>query len=439
MAASLTTLSSGAGAAGFRRPPLHGDWQLVEPPQAHLLGELRRAFAREGRDAREPLLIGDARLEAGERLADALVIAAAHAEDARNGAANVEDLRILEDRFVMIGRTDKLGDHAARRDLHPCDLHVPKRLALQEDDRAIEPQGLLERIRGERQVVGDEAHLLRVFQQAIQGQRDRLRRQIIARDHGELHEGQRFTFGQLVAALGGLDEIGNQILSGRLATLLNLLLEKRLHILRVARDLFVALLPRRIILNGVGRVAAHHRIGPARERLHHRGVDAQKARHHRRGKRKSEPMEEVALVALRQDVVDELAGDFPRVRLHRSHALGREGLLHERPDPRVLRRVFPQKGVDLGLFLGARHRLRALEGRGECPEVSENRVAIGPLQETDDADRLDAADRPLGAQVGQQPVALPSEIGVADVENRQRVEPGRDRVARASRYTLLSF
>ena len=55
------------------------------------------------------------------------------------------------------------------------------------------------------------------------------------------------------------------------------------------------------------------------------------------------------------------------------------------------------------------------------------------------ADRLDAADRSLGAQLGQQPVALPGEIGVADVENRQRVETGRDWVGRASRYTLLSF
>ena len=133
-------------------------------------------------------------------------------------------------------------------------------------------------------------------------------------------------------------------------------------------------------------------------------------------------MDELALGALRQDVVDELAGDFPRVRLHRSDALGREGLLHEGPDPRVLRRVFPQKRVDLGLFLGARHRLRALEGRRKRPEIPEDRIAIGPLQESKHADRLNAADRSLGAQLGQQPVALPGETGVADVDSRERVD-----------------
>ena len=95
--------------------------------------------------------------------------------------------------------------------------------------------------------------------------------------------------------------------------------------------------------------------------------------------------------------------------------------------------------VDLRLFLRARHRLGALEGRGECPEVSENRIAIGPLQESEHADRLNAADRSLGAQLGQQPVALTGEIGVADVDSRQRVESGRDWVGRSSRYTLLSF
>jgi anti-sigma-K factor RskA len=47
----------------------------------------------------------------------------------------------------------------------------------------------------------------------------------------------------------------------------------------------------------------------------------------------------------------------------------------------VLRRVFPQQSVDPRLFLRTGHRLGALEGRGERPEVSENRIAIGPPQE----------------------------------------------------------
>jgi hypothetical protein len=57
------------------------------------------------------------------------------------------------------------------------------------------------------------------------------------------------------------------------------------------------------------------------------------------------------------------------------------------------------------------------EGRGERPKVSKNRIAIGPPQESERAEWLDAADRSLGAQFGQQPVALNGEIGVAQVEN----------------------
>jgi hypothetical protein len=111
-------------------------------------------------------------------------------------------------------------------------------------------------------------------------------------------------------------------------------------------------------------------------------------------------MDELALVAAGQDVVNELAGHFPRVRLHRGYAFGREGLLHEGPHPRVLRRVFPQQSVDPCLFLRTGHRLGVFEGRGERPEVSENCIAIGPPQESERAERLHAAERSLGAQFG---------------------------------------
>jgi hypothetical protein len=53
------------------------------------------------------------------------------------------NLGVLEDRFIVVGRTDHRADHTARGHLHPRDLDVPKRLALQGDDRAIKPQGLL--------------------------------------------------------------------------------------------------------------------------------------------------------------------------------------------------------------------------------------------------------------------------------------------------------
>ena len=101
----------------------------------------------------------DASLETGERLADALVIAAAHAEDPRilrrmsktSGFSKTDSSWLAE---LTTGATTQPGH------LHPGDLHVPKRLALQGNDRAIEPQALLERIGGQRQVVGEDAHLL---------------------------------------------------------------------------------------------------------------------------------------------------------------------------------------------------------------------------------------------------------------------------------------
>jgi len=112
----------------------------------------------------------------------------------------------------VVGRADNRGDDAARGHLRPGDLHLSKRLAVQGNDRAIVPQALLERIWDQRQVVGEKAHLLRIFQQAIQGQRERLRRQVIAGDNAELHEGQRLTLGQPVAALRSLEEVGDQVL-----------------------------------------------------------------------------------------------------------------------------------------------------------------------------------------------------------------------------------
>src|SRR5215469_12551256 len=108
-------------------------------------------------------------------------------------------------------------------------------------------------------------------------------------------------------------------------------------------------------------------------------------------------MKEIALVAAGDDAIDQLACDVSRVGLHCSHALGREGLLHEGAHPRVLRRVFPQQRVDLRLFLRTGYRLTACELRGKRPEVSENRVAIGPPQESERAKRLHAAERSLGA------------------------------------------
>jgi hypothetical protein len=239
--------------------------------------------------------------------------------------------------------------------------------------------------------------LLGVFEQAIQCQRDRLRRQIIAGNHAQLHEGQRLTLGQSVAALRGLEQVRDEVVLGRFAALLDPLLEKRLHVLRVTREFIVALLSRHRVLYGVRRVCAHHRTGPARERLHHRGVDAQETRHHRGRKWQSELMDELAFVAMDQCVVNELAGNFPRMRFHRGHALGREGLLHQGTHPRVLRRVFPQQRVDLRLFLRTGDRLAACELRGERPKVSENRVAIGPAQESERAKRLLAAEWSLGA------------------------------------------
>src|SRR5262249_1325477 len=101
-----------------------------------------------------------------------------------------------------------------------------------------------------------------------------------------------------------------------------------------------------------------------------------------------ELMDELALVAVDQDVVDELAGYFPRVRLHPSHALGRESLLHQGTHSRVLRGVLPQQRIDPRLFLRAGHGLTAREGRGERPKVSENRIGIAPAQESEHAKRL---------------------------------------------------
>jgi hypothetical protein len=60
-----------------------------------------------------PLPESDAGFKTGERLADALVIPAAHAQDPRDGAVDVEYFRILEDRFVVVGRADNQGNHAA--------------------------------------------------------------------------------------------------------------------------------------------------------------------------------------------------------------------------------------------------------------------------------------------------------------------------------------
>jgi hypothetical protein len=58
--------------------------------KCQLIGRFRLIRALEGRDAREPLLERDASLETGERLADALVVPAAHAEDPGDRAADVE-------------------------------------------------------------------------------------------------------------------------------------------------------------------------------------------------------------------------------------------------------------------------------------------------------------------------------------------------------------
>src|SRR5262249_56440917 len=99
--------------------------QLVEPPQVHLPRQFGLAVALEGRDAREPLLERDARLQTGERLADALVIAAAEAQDARELAADVENFRVLEDRFVVVGRADEGLDHAPCGHLHATHLPLP--------------------------------------------------------------------------------------------------------------------------------------------------------------------------------------------------------------------------------------------------------------------------------------------------------------------------
>jgi hypothetical protein len=101
------------------------------------------------------------------------MIPAAHAENPRDGAADVENLGVLEDRFIVVGRADHRGDHTARGHL---DLHVSKRLALQGTTGPLNLSASSKRIGRQRQIVGDEAHLLRVFQEAIQGQRKRLRR-----------------------------------------------------------------------------------------------------------------------------------------------------------------------------------------------------------------------------------------------------------------------
>ena len=53
--------------------------------------------------------------------------------------------------------------------------------------------------------------------------------------------------------------------------------------------------------------------------------------------------------------------------------------------------------------------------------------------------RLHAAERSFGAQLGQQPVALNGEIGVAKVENRQCIETGRDWVVHTGSDILLSW
>src|SRR5215472_554952 len=117
----------------------------------------------------------------------------------------------------------------------PSLLRVSKRLASQGDDRAIESQAFLERVGGERQVVGEKAHLIRVLEQAIQRQRKRLRRQIIAGDDAELHQGQGFPVGQAVTSFRGVNEVGNQILLGRLAALVYALFEESFHVLRITR------------------------------------------------------------------------------------------------------------------------------------------------------------------------------------------------------------
>ena len=181
--------------------------ELIESPEANLLGQSRPAVARERRDACEPLLEGDAGLKASERLADALVIPAAHAQDPRDSAADIENFWVLEDRFVVVGRANNRSYHAARGYLYPGDLRVPKRLALKTNDRAIVPKALLERIVDKRQVFGENTHLLGVFEQAIQCQGEGLRRQIIAGDDAQLHESQRLTLGQSIAALRGLEQV----------------------------------------------------------------------------------------------------------------------------------------------------------------------------------------------------------------------------------------
>jgi hypothetical protein len=128
-------------------------------------------------------------------------------------------------------------------------------------------------------------------------------------------------------------------------------------------------------------------------------------------------MKEIALVAAGHDAVDQFPSNIPRVCLHCSHALGRESLLHEGSHTRVLGRVFTQQRVDFRLFLRSGHRLAVLELRRERPEIAENGITIGPAQEPEIAKWFHAADRSLGAQLGQNPVALNGEVWLAKVEN----------------------
>src|SRR5262249_42670240 len=64
------------------------------------------------------------------------------------------------------------------------------------------------------------------------------------------------------------------------------------------------------------------------------------------------------------------------------------------------------------------------------------RIALGRAQEPGPAQGLHTADRSPGTQLGQEPVALDGEVGVAKVKDRQRIEAGRDGVVHASRHVF---
>src|SRR5262249_40210376 len=71
-------------------------------------------------------------------------------------------------------------------------------------------------------------------------------------------------------------------------------------------------------------------------------------------------------------------------------------------------------------------------------EVTENRIALGPAQEPGPAQGLHTADRSPATQLGQEPVALDGEVGVAKVKGRQRIEAGRHRALQSRRHDFPS-